>query len=140
MNKISNTYRNTSLLLLVIIVSHLFVFHFELEEKVLCIGEGNHSHVENLSDSCLGNQYNITLTTDECTIQNIDSCTDLLLDNHVDENLAKINRTIHYKFVQIVDLNRVESNKTNTSKRKNLNSYIVQKYITEHLPTTLLLI
>ncbi len=140
MNKISNTYKFTSVLLLLIIVSHLFVFHFELEKKVLCIGEGNHSHVEILSDSYLGNQYNITQALDECAINDIDKCTDLLLDSHVDENLVKISRTIHYKFVQIIDLNRVESNKTHISKNKNLNRYIIQKYTTEHLPTTLLLI
>ena len=140
MNKISLTYKITSLFLLAVIVSHLFVFHFELEEKVLCIGDDNHFQIEKLSNSHLEYKNNLEVVSDECAIQDMNNCVDYLLDNHVDEYFAKINKTTLYKLVKIIDLNSLESNKSNISKNKNQNRYMIQKYIAEQFPTIQLLI
>jgi hypothetical protein len=140
MNRISNSHKFTSLLLLVIIVSHLFVFHFELEEKILCIGDGEHFHIENILDSHSENSTNSKIVTKKGSFKENYNCTDYLLDNHIDEDFAKIKRTVVYRFVQIINLNKDKLTKSISSKNIFYNRYIKQKYITEQLPTILLLI
>jgi len=140
MKKIKLKYRFITLLLLAVISSHIFVFHFGLDDKVLCIGDGEHFHIENIMDSHFENRLNLNELNNKATVNNDYNCTDFSLDNHVDENITNIERTIIYKFVQIVNLKNQEINKSNISKNIYYNRYINQKYITEQLPTTLLLI
>jgi len=140
MDKITMTRKFTSLLLLTVIISHLFVFHFELEAKVLCIGDGDHFHIETLHESHLENKLFSSITNDQSNIRNNNNCTDYLLDNHVDEDFARTVKINLYQFVQIVNLNLKESNSLKISNKLYSNRYINQKYVIEQLPTTLLLI
>lgn len=140
MNKVSSTYKITSILLLAIIISHLFVFHFELEEKVLCIGDEGHFHIESISELCSQNLQTLNHLNSKSKISANHNCTDYFLDNHVDEDYAKIrNNKIHRSFYTLT-YNNKELNKSNASKNKNFSQYIIPKYIDEQLPTVLLLI
>ncbi len=140
MNNIKIKYRATTLILLAVIISHIFVFHFELDEKILCIGDGEHFHIENIMDSHFENQLNLKVSNEESVFKDNFNCTDYPLDNHIDEDYAKIRRIIIYEYSQTANLKNQEINKSNISKSIYSNRYIDQKYITEQLPTTLLLI
>ncbi len=140
MKRTKPKYRFTTLLLLTVIISHIFVFHFALDDKVLCIGDGEHFHIENIMDSHFANKLNIESLNKKVTFNNNYNCTDYPLDNHIDEDYAKNRRIIIYKYVQTVNLKNQEINKSNISKSIYSNRYINQKYITEQLPTTVLLI
>ncbi len=100
MNAGNKTYRFLAALLLTLIVSHLAFFHFHLEEKVLCLGEEEHFHIEKISDlhaseSCRGN-----LKFDENFEP--DKCVDHKLDIHIDEITAKNVCKIARKFKKSV--------------------------------------
>ncbi len=142
MNQNKTKYKFTALLLLTVIVSHIFVFHFELEDKVLCIGEGDHFHIENIEDSHLASQYNLGTTENHSEIRDNHACADYLLDNHVDEDYAKIRKFIAYIVSKVISFDNSKLGKASLSSNRylNFNRHINQKYITEQLPTTLLLI
>lgn len=140
MTDIKKKYKVTALLLLTVIVSHLFIFHYELDEKVLCIGEGDHFHIENINDSHLKNHNNIINENNKVTLTSTDNCKDYLLDNHIDEDFAKVKRNKFNNFVKITTLNPnifYNSRVVNTLNH-NINS--IQKHTLEMLPTVILLV
>ncbi len=131
MNRDNKTYKRISLLLLAVIISHLFV-HYELEEKVLCIGDGDHIQIENISDSHLESDFK--------TISHDKNCVDYLLDNHIDEDYAKNNRVYLVRFDNSITHNFEEYSKPKVSNNLAYKLYLNQKYTIEQLPTVTLLI
>ncbi len=138
MNRITPKHKITSLLLLTVIVSHFF-FHFKLEEKVVCIGEGEHFHIENINDSNLEGMFNPSLKENLISFWNLINCTDFLLDNHVDEDIVKTKRIVIYKFVKTISFFDEIINRTKNFNKNNFNLF-QQKFVLQQLPTILLLI
>ena len=136
MIKLSRTYKMTSIMLLAIIVSHLFVFHFAMEDEMLCIGEGEHFHIEKTFDI-----DSVDLNgTGNTEVQNDFNCTDYRLDNHVDENYAKIKRIAIYLDVQIINFEKEVLSKRNISNSVYLYLNANNKFIIDKLSTTQILI
>ncbi len=115
----SKTYRFIALLLLTTIISHFALFHFHLEEKVLCIGEDEHFHIENINNSL----FPKTHSSDLEIYENIESnkCTDQKLDIHVDEDLAKTIYKISLRFKKsfLANFNETDSQNKFLTKRNN---------------------
>ncbi len=126
------------LILLFVIVSHLFIFHFVLKTEFLSVGEKNHLHVENISDSFFVN--NLGLNSVELSIRNTNNCTNLFLDKHVDENFSKVRRIIQQINVEIINLKFLHCTPTLFSKKNYDSENRQEKLISEHLPTTILII
>jgi len=78
-------YRFASIVLLTVILSHITLFHFEMEKKVLCVGEGEHSHIENIEK--FYNTNNIFPSLNNFNDILTDNCTDFQLDIHIDQNI-----------------------------------------------------
>ncbi len=96
MNNLKTKYRFVAALLLAVILSHITLFHFELEEKILCVGEGDHFHIENIEDS--HSAINPFLKLGLAKSLESSGCTDYKLDNHIDENIVKSNFNTKIKF------------------------------------------
>lgn len=103
MNTLTNKYRFVALILLILILSHITIFHFELSQKVLCIGEGNHTHVENIVDSHLNKNLRINNDTKDKFVYN--DCTDYKLDHHIDEDFVKTNKLLFGKLKILSNIN-----------------------------------
>ena len=111
MNVPKKRYRIIAALLLTVILSHITLFHFELEEKILCIGEGDHFQIENIGDSHSSLKSTINLGFFQI-IEN-DDCTDFKLDNHIDEDIVKvINKiTVRYNRALIISFDDIKKDK-----------------------------
>ncbi len=102
MRKLKYPYRLTTILLLTLILSHTLFFHFELKQKVLCVGEDEHIHIEKIIDSLISND----LLVDNDTIRVISTeCTDFRLDHHVDEDFVKTKKINFNKLKIVVKIN-----------------------------------
>jgi len=92
MNILTTKYRFAAAVLLTVILSHITLFHFEMVQKILCIGEDSHIHIENMADFHVNND----LFVESNTIDKFEykECIDYKLDNHIDEIFSKPNRLI----------------------------------------------
>ncbi len=95
MNILKNKYRFAAIVLLIAIFSHITVFHFALEKKVICEDEGEFFHIENVEN----NHVNVNNLFNVANVNNFekDFCTDYRLDVHLDKNIVKSNVNSHVK-------------------------------------------
>lgn len=140
MNNIKKKHKVTALLLLTVIISHLLIFHNEFEEKVLCIGDGDHFHIENINDSHLENQKKVLYENNKETLRTNNNCEDYLLDKHVDEDFAKVRKNQLNNIVEISTLDPIIFLNSNVVNRLNHRINSIQKHTLELLPTVILLI
>jgi len=98
MTKIKLKYRFSAFVLLAVIFSHITIFHFDLEKKVLCLDEGKLFHIENVENNQIGENNSFDFVHFENA--NKGFCTDYKLDIHVDQNIVKSNLNFFVKFFQ----------------------------------------
>lgn len=104
MNILTTKYRFAASVLLAVILSHIALFHFEMEQTVLCIDEGRHIHIENIVDSHINNDLNFNSNIIDKFVDK--ECTDYKLDNYIDEIFSKPNKLIFNKlnFLSIIKI------------------------------------
>lgn len=80
MRNFQKKYRFVAWLLLAVLFSHLSIFHFTLEEKILCAHDNGVTHVEDFEES----HFSLDGFFDFGNIQVKDNqaCEDYRLDNH----------------------------------------------------------
>lgn len=120
MNAPQKRHRIIASLLLTVILSHIALFHFELEEKILCIGEGDHFQIENIDDP--HSSLKSTINLGFFKILENDDCTDFKLDNHIDENIVKVINKINVRFNKalIISLDEIKKDKNFNRIEKNI--------------------
>ncbi|NOX18524.1 MAG: hypothetical protein GXO87_09630 [Chlorobi bacterium] len=118
------TYRFIAALLLTAIVSHLTLFHFQMEEKVLCVHNDGFSHLENIDESHLSSKH-FPASEIISGVNKID-CADYKLDKHLDENLVKIFNKISLRFKKSLFIN------FNQIKKAKIISFLNGKNIIPH--------
>ncbi|MGK9369593.1 hypothetical protein ACSSWA_11885 [Melioribacter sp. Ez-97] len=108
MNESKKRYQIVAALLLTAILSHISLFHFELQQKVLCIGERNHFQIENIGDAHSSLKFTINLGFFQI-IEN-DDCTEFKLDNHIDEDIVKVisKNTVRFNEVLIINFDTIK--------------------------------
>ncbi|GBD91100.1 hypothetical protein BMS3Abin04_01824 [bacterium BMS3Abin04] len=87
MKLLTTKYRFAAAVLLTVILSHISLFHFEMVQKVLCIGEDSYIYLEILENSHINNNLFTDIDTEDIFGNN--ECTDYILDNHIDEIFSK---------------------------------------------------
>ncbi len=114
MKNFKTKYRFVAVVLLTVMLSHIMLFHFEVEAKVLCVGDGEHIQIEKLSEVHTISQ----MPKPNQIIKVVDylNCTDYRLDNHIDENLTKVNKNL---FAKLKYLTTINSSHTSEVKQKN---------------------
>ncbi len=91
-------YRFAAVVLMSVIFSHITVFHFDLAEKVICIGGNNLFHIENVENNQIGTHNSFDFVHFENAEKEF--CTDYKLDIHVDQNIVKLDFNFLLKFIK----------------------------------------
>jgi len=138
MKKLKPTYHFVSILLLTLILSHISLFHFELMQKVLCVGEGNHIHVERIIDSHINN--NLLIDNDTKNKFVYDNCTDYRLDHHIDEDFVKTNKLNFNSIKVVIKINLDAFTKYNFSHNINQTNTLINNIPLDSYSTISLLI
>jgi len=116
MRGLNTKYRFAAFVLLTAILSHITLFHFSLEQKVLCKDKGEIFHIENIANhnSQVENKFHsLNLNNNENNFG-----TDYKLDVHVDQNIVKSN----YNF-SLSSIGYLKPDYEKTTKNKKLNNY-----------------
>lgn len=137
MFKCRSTYRIISLLLLTVILSHIAVFHADLENKVLCIHEDGETHIENLQDSHFSSKGGLSIDLNQQIFPK--DCNDYVLDSHIDISIQKQStnlRTLNY--INLITTNLFY---TKTLSKRSINFLSKNTNLSiDHLSTVTLLI
>lgn len=98
MTGLKSKYRFAAVVLITVIFSHITIFHFNLDKKVICVNESDLFHIENIENNQIGVNNSINFAHFEDT--NKELCTDYKLDIHVDQNTVKTNFNFLLKFIK----------------------------------------
>ena len=103
MTKLNRKYRFTAIFLLTVLISHPTFFHFKMEEKVLCVHNEGYSHIENIYESHISDNY----IADSEIIYGIakSDCADYKLDKHIDKNVVKVFNKLSFQIKKLIVIN-----------------------------------